>query len=79
MLITIVLIFKMLRPTSSALLFAIYRNYLVCNTWKKSLLPARSYLSSQEYGWEYDTNNNFYEIVTTDQLPAPKHIVELCI
>ena len=64
-----------LPPTSSALRFAIYRSYLVCNTWKKSLFPAPSYLNSQEYGWKYDTNNNSYEAVKTDQLPAPKHIV----
>ena len=67
-----------LPPTSSALRFTIYQNYLVCNTWKKSLFPASSYLNSQEYGWEYDTNNN-YEAVTTDQLPASKHILELYI
>ena len=68
-----------LPPTSSALRFAIYRSHLVCNTWRKSLFPAPSYLNPEEYGWEYDTNNNFYEAVMTDQLAAPKHIVELCI
>ena len=50
----------------------------MCNTWKKSLFPAPSYLNSQ-YGWEYDTNNNSYKAVTTDQLPDLKHIVQLCI
>ena len=65
--------------TSSALHFAIYRSHLVCTTWKKSLFPAPSYLNPKQYGWEYDTNNNSYEAVMTDQLPAPKHIVELCI
>ena len=67
-----------LPPTSSAFRFTIYRSHLVCNTWKKSLFPASSYLNSQENGWEYDTNNT-YEAFTTDQLPAPKHIVELYI
>ena len=38
-----------------------------------------SFLNSEEYGWEYDTNNNFYAAVLTDQLPVPKHITELCI
>ena len=68
-----------LPPTSSALRFAIYRSHLVCNTWKKSLFPAPSYLNPEEYGWKYDTNNNSYEAFMTDRLAAPKHIVELCI
>ena len=68
-----------LSPTSSALRFAIYRSHLVCNTWKKSLFRAPSYLNPEEYGWEYDTNSNSYEAVMTNQLAAPKHIVELCI
>ena len=68
-----------LPPTSSALRFAIYRSHLVCNTWRKSLFPAPSYLNPEEYDWEYDTNNNFYEAVMTDQLATPKHILELCI
>ena len=59
--------------TSSALRFAIYRSHLVCNTWKRSLFPAPLYLNPEEYGWKYNTNNNSYEAVMTDQLPAPKH------
>ena len=68
-----------LPPMSSAIRFAIYRSHLVCNIWKKSLFPGPSYLNPEEYGWEYDTNNNSYEAVMTDLLAAPKHIVELCI
>ena len=45
-----------------------YRSHLVCNTWKKSLFPAPSYLNPEEHGWEYDTNNNSYEAFTTDTL-----------
>ena len=65
--------------TSSALCFPIYRSHLECNTWKKSLFPAPSYLNPEEYSWEYDTNSNSYEAVMTNQLAVPKHIVELCI
>ena len=54
-----------LPPTSSALRFTIFRSHLVCNTWKNSLFPASLYLNSQEYGREYNTNNN-YEAATTD-------------
>ena len=43
------------------------------------MFPAPSHLNPEEYGWEYNTNNNSYEAVMADQLPAPKHIVELCI
>ena len=68
-----------LPPTSSALRFAIYRSHLACNTWKKSLFPAPSYLNPEEHDWEYNPNNNSYEAVMTKQLAAPKHIVELCI
>ena len=68
-----------LLPTSSALRFAIYRSHLMCNTWKKSLFSAPSYLNPDEYGWEHGTNSNSYEVVMTDQLLAPKHNVELCI
>ena len=71
--------FEKLPPTSSAISFAIYRSHLVCNTWKKSLFPALSYLNPEEYGRNYNTNNNSYEAVMTDQLAAPKHIVGLCI
>ena len=71
--------FEKLPPTSSALRFAIYLSHLVCSTWKKSLFPAPSYLDPQEYGREYDINNNSYEAVTTDQLPAPKYVVEFCV
>ena len=70
---------KKLPPTSSSLHFAKYRSHLVCNTWKKSLFPVPSYLNPEEYGWEYNTNNNSYETVMTGQLAAPKHIVELRI
>ena len=51
----------------------------MCNTWKNSLFPAPPYLNPEEYGWEYDTSNNSYEAVMTDQLPTPNHIAELCI
>ena len=68
-----------LPPTSSALCFTIYRSHLVCNTWKKSLFPAPSYLNPEEYDWEYNPNNNSYEAVMIEQLAAPKHIVKLCI
>ena len=37
--------------TPSALRFAIYRSHLMCNTWKKSLFPAQSYLNPEEYDW----------------------------
>ena len=83
--ITLVFIFEIqydsekLPFTSSALRFAIYRSHLVCNTWTKLLFPASSDLNPEEYGWEYDTNNNSYETVMTYQLAVPKHIVELCI
>ena len=46
---------------------------------EKVLFPASLYLNPTEYGWEYDTSNDSYEAVMTDQLPAPKNIVELCI
>ena len=72
-------VFAPLGTTYAALCFAIYQSQLVCNTWKKLLFPVPSYPNSHEYGWEYDTNNNFYETVRTDQLPAPKYILELCI
>ena len=68
-----------LTPTSSALHFAIYRSHLACSTWKKSLFPAPSYLNPEEYRWEYDTNNNSYEAVKTDQLAAPKHCGIMCL
>ena len=68
-----------LPPTSFAFRFAIYQSHLMCHTWKKSLFPAPLYLNPEEYGWEYDTNNNSYKAGMTGQLPAPKHIVELCI
>ena len=38
-----------LPPTSSALRFTIYQSHIVCNTWRKSLFPAPSYLNPQEY------------------------------
>ena len=43
------------------------------------MFPAPLYLNPEENGWECNTNNNSYEAVMTDQLPAPKHIVELRI
>ena len=48
-----------LPPMYSALHSAIYRSHLVCSTSKKSLFAAPSYLNPEEYGWEYNTNNNY--------------------
>ena len=48
----------------------------MCNTWKKSFFPAPLYLNPEEYGW-YDTNNNSYEAVMTDQLPGPNEYESL--
>ena len=56
-----------LKATSSALRFATYRSHLVCNTWKESLFPAPSYLNPEEYDGQYNTNNNSYEAIMTDQ------------
>ena len=49
------------------------------NTWKKLLFTVPSYINPEEYGWEYDTNNNSYEALIADQLAAPKHIMQLCV
>ena len=46
---------------------------------EKSLFPAPLYLNPEEHGWEYNTSNNSYEAVMTNQLAAPKHNAELCI
>ena len=70
---------KKLPPTISTLRFAIYRSHLICNIWKKSTFSLPTLLNPEDYGWKYDIDNNRYEAIMTDQLPAPQQIVELSI
>ena len=65
--------------TMSALRFSINRSHLVCNIWIKSNQPSPPYLKPEDYGWNNDTANKPYEAIMTNQLPAPKQIVELCV
>ena len=64
-------------PTRNSIKFSILRSHLVTLVWKSSheVEPYAPVL--EHFGWKL--NNNRYEPIMTDQLPAPAQVIELSI